>query len=210
MPPSEARRIGLRTHLHDARSSPAGVDLRADDPAPHGGRCPTTGARRRLAAAEPGFRRLGSPRRAGHGIAVLMKIHAHCIDGQADAATSGSPTPSVSPRPSRTLAMKATPTVIRQPEAAGHPPGAEACSSSHQRRETGRDGRRNRPRPRRPCPSVDSAPSGPGTHGHIADGGGPVSGLEARPRWSAGRLGRSERAGKPSAFASAHLPEHSF
>jgi len=24
--------------------------------------------------------------------------------------------------------MKATPTVIRQPEAAGHPPGAEACS----------------------------------------------------------------------------------
>jgi hypothetical protein len=26
-------------------------------------------------------------RRAGHGIAVLLKIYAHCIDGQADAAS---------------------------------------------------------------------------------------------------------------------------
>jgi hypothetical protein len=25
-------------------------------------------------------------RRAGHGVAVLVKIYAHCIDGQADAA----------------------------------------------------------------------------------------------------------------------------
>ena len=25
-------------------------------------------------------------RRAGHGVAVLLKIHAHCIDGQAAAA----------------------------------------------------------------------------------------------------------------------------
>jgi hypothetical protein len=25
-------------------------------------------------------------RRAGHGIAVLLKIYAHCIEGQADAA----------------------------------------------------------------------------------------------------------------------------
>jgi hypothetical protein len=25
-------------------------------------------------------------RRAGHGLAVLLKIYAHCIDGQADAA----------------------------------------------------------------------------------------------------------------------------
>jgi hypothetical protein len=25
-------------------------------------------------------------RRAGHGVAVLFKIYAHCIDGQADAA----------------------------------------------------------------------------------------------------------------------------
>jgi hypothetical protein len=24
--------------------------------------------------------------RTGHGVAVLLKIHAHCIDGQADAA----------------------------------------------------------------------------------------------------------------------------
>jgi hypothetical protein len=26
-------------------------------------------------------------RRAGHGVGVLLKIYAHCIDGQADAAT---------------------------------------------------------------------------------------------------------------------------
>jgi hypothetical protein len=26
-------------------------------------------------------------RRAGHGVAVLLKIYAHCIDGQADAAS---------------------------------------------------------------------------------------------------------------------------
>jgi integrase len=40
-------------------------------------------------------------RRAGHGVAVLLKIYAHCIDGQADAAnqritsalTTGQPTP---------------------------------------------------------------------------------------------------------------------
>ena len=25
-------------------------------------------------------------RRAGHGVAVLLKIYAHCIDGQSDAA----------------------------------------------------------------------------------------------------------------------------
>jgi hypothetical protein len=25
-------------------------------------------------------------RRAGHGVAILLKIYAHCIDGQADAA----------------------------------------------------------------------------------------------------------------------------
>jgi hypothetical protein len=40
-------------------------------------------------------------RRAGHGVAVLLKIYAHCIDGQADAANrritdalgAGGPTP---------------------------------------------------------------------------------------------------------------------
>jgi hypothetical protein len=27
-------------------------------------------------------------RRAGHGVAVLLKIYAHCIDGQAEQATN--------------------------------------------------------------------------------------------------------------------------
>ncbi len=30
-------------------------------------------------------------RRAGHGVAVLLKIYAHCIDGQADAANERIP-----------------------------------------------------------------------------------------------------------------------
>ena len=36
-------------------------------------------------------------RRAGHGVAVLLKIYAHCIDGQATPPTSASPTPSAPP-----------------------------------------------------------------------------------------------------------------
>jgi integrase len=42
-------------------------------------------------------------RRAGHGIAVLLKIYAHCIDGQADAAnrriTDALGTPDTQPEP---------------------------------------------------------------------------------------------------------------
>jgi hypothetical protein len=34
-----------------------------------------------------GARDRGVARRAGHGVAVLLKIYAHCIDGQADAAS---------------------------------------------------------------------------------------------------------------------------
>ena len=122
MPPSQARRIGLRTHPHDAA-----VALRAY------ARGQTIRHRTAAVALRPGHAAVslwlnsGVPatevaRGAGHGIAALLKIYAHRVDGQADAATSGSPTPSASPRPSRTLAMKATPTVMRQPEAAGHPP----------------------------------------------------------------------------------------
>jgi hypothetical protein len=42
-------------------------------------------------------------RRAGHGVAVLLKIYAHCIDGQADAAnrriTDALGTPDARPGP---------------------------------------------------------------------------------------------------------------
>jgi hypothetical protein len=36
--------------------------------------------------------------------------------------------------------------------------------------------------PRRPCPSVRRTAPEPGTHGHIADGGGPESRLETHNR----------------------------
>ena len=42
-------------------------------------------------------------RRTGHGVAVLLKIYAHCIDGQADAAnqriTDALGTPEAEPGP---------------------------------------------------------------------------------------------------------------
>jgi hypothetical protein len=40
----------------------------------------------RCGAAELWVRATEVARRAGHGVAVLLKIYAHCIDGQADAA----------------------------------------------------------------------------------------------------------------------------
>ena len=36
-------------------------------------------------------------RRAGHGVAVLLTVYAHCIDGQAEAANHASPPPSTAP-----------------------------------------------------------------------------------------------------------------
>jgi integrase len=43
-------------------------------------------ARGGVAVAELGVPATEVARRAGHGVAVLLKIYAHCIDGQADAA----------------------------------------------------------------------------------------------------------------------------
>jgi hypothetical protein len=60
-------------------------------------------------------------RRAGHGVAVLLKIYAHCIDGQADAANKritdalGTQDPGPSPNPA-TREMK---TARRHPEVPG-------------------------------------------------------------------------------------------
>jgi hypothetical protein len=45
-------------------------------------------ARGGVTLAELGGARDRSARRAGHGVAVLLKIYAHCIDGQADAANN--------------------------------------------------------------------------------------------------------------------------
>jgi hypothetical protein len=55
-------------------------------------------------------------RRAGHGVAVLLKICAHCIDGQADAANKRMTDALSAPRQSRTPATKVLPTASRQPE----------------------------------------------------------------------------------------------
>ena len=95
----------------------------------------------------------------------------------------------------------------RHPEAAGQQP------------DTGQNGRHTAPADgldTAPAPAVRARPwiplpPSPGTHGRIADGGGPQIGLEARPRWSAASASaRRKRAVKPSAqptlVRTQHLP----
>jgi hypothetical protein len=57
-------------------------------------------------------------RRTGYGVAVLLKIYAHCIDGQASAANKriddALSAPSQTPLP-----MRATTTISLQPEMPG-------------------------------------------------------------------------------------------
>ncbi|HET6193342.1 MAG TPA: hypothetical protein VFE59_40785 [Trebonia sp.] len=47
-------------------------------------------------------------RRAGHGVAVLLKIYAHCIDGQADTANQHITAALTTPRQSPAPAVKKT------------------------------------------------------------------------------------------------------
>ena len=58
-------------------------------------------------------------RRTGHGVAVLLKIHVHCIDGQAHAANQHIANALSTPEAEKDPAPKAIPTVSRQPEVAG-------------------------------------------------------------------------------------------
>jgi Phage integrase family len=113
-------------------------------------------------------------RRAGHGVAVLLKIYAHCIDGQADAANL------------RITDALSTPEPDQDPGGEGDADSRSEAEMAGQRQEAGRDGRRNRSCPRRPCPSVVSAPPDPGADGRIADGDSPQLSLEPRTRRSAG------------------------
>ncbi|HLI76999.1 MAG TPA: hypothetical protein VKV02_08640, partial [Acidobacteriaceae bacterium] len=52
-------------------------------------------------------------RRAGHGVAVLLKIYAHCIDGQADAAN-----------------QRIADALTTQPPAPGHETGNDASQAA--------------------------------------------------------------------------------
>jgi hypothetical protein len=46
-----------------------------------------------LGAGTPGVPATEVARRAGHSVVVLLKMYAHCIDGQATPPTSASPAP---------------------------------------------------------------------------------------------------------------------
>jgi integrase len=85
-------------------------------------------------------------RRAGHGVAVLLKIYAHCIDGQADAANRRITDALTTPTQTKTQATKVTPGATRQPEPqpSAMRPGARAsrpgASAPRQDRGTAGDG----------------------------------------------------------------------
>jgi hypothetical protein len=64
-------------------------------------------------------------RRAGHGVAVLLKIYAHCIDGQADAANQRITDALGTTEPESGPAVKKTTTASRHPEMPGQPPDHE-------------------------------------------------------------------------------------
>ena len=122
-------------------------------------------------------------RRAGHGVAVLLKIYAHCIDGQADAANQRI-TDALGiqdTQPESDPVTRETTTASRHPEMPG------------QRHKAGRTVGVTAPTAPvrgffRPRPWTK-----PGTHGRIADGGGPGWRLERRMRWSAAwTSGRSD------------------
>jgi hypothetical protein len=55
-------------------------------------------------------------RRAGHGVAVLLKIYAHCIGGQTDAANRRITDASAPWTPSPALTARRTATASRHPE----------------------------------------------------------------------------------------------
>jgi hypothetical protein len=138
-------------------------------------------------------------RRAGHGVAVLLKIYAHCIDGQATAANQRIAEALGTQDAEEDPVTRATATSSRHPEMAG------------QSRNLGESGLRNRSRRARPWPFpsssvgwsvavrgpvracpwpvpprfVDRTDPKPGAHGRIAAGGRPKSRLEAHNRRSA-------------------------
>jgi hypothetical protein len=125
-------------------------------------------------------------RRAGRGVAVLLKIYAHCIDGQVERSQPAHPRgPRHSGCRGKTLVTRATATSSRRPEMAGQ--GRIRVRAVCVTAPTGPVHGLFHPRPwAGPCPSVARTAPKSGAHGRIADGGGPESRLEWRPRWSAG------------------------
>jgi hypothetical protein len=122
-------------------------------------------------------------RRAGHGVAVLLKIHAHWIDGQADAANK-----------------RITDALGTQDTRLESEPGDERDDDSEQAPEMPGQGHKAG---RTAGVTVPTAPvrrffcprpwTKPGAHGRIADGGGAGRRLERRMCWSAARAsGRSD------------------
>jgi len=106
-------------------------------------------------------------RRAGHGAAVLLKIYAHCVDGQVTAANPRAlPGPSASRTPSKISVTRVTATLGRFPEMAVQ--GGNSGGAVSETAPTGPVRGLSRPRPWPvPSPSVARTapePGAPRTH----------------------------------------------
>jgi hypothetical protein len=135
---------------------------------PSQARLPSAQGSRRQPAHHPRRRRWQRAGRRASGPLASLTARQGSARGNANRARA---------RPCRCTKRRQRPGILKC-QVSRHAPGKRSADLS-----SGRSAHRSCPRS--PRPSVDFAPSGPGTHGRMADRGGPESGLEARPRWSA-------------------------
>jgi hypothetical protein len=110
----------------------------------------------------------------GRDVAVLLKIYAHCIDGQADAANKRI-----------TDALGAQDALIdSEPGDKGDDEIEQASRNARSEEQSRADGRRNRSHRPRPWVFPPRPWTKPDAHGRIADGGGAGRRLERRMCWS--------------------------
>ena len=123
-------------------------------------------------------------RRAGHGVAVLLKIYAHCTDGQATAANQRTAEALGTQDAEEDPVTRTAETSSRHSEMAGQVRNAAGTVSITAPTGPVRGLFRPRPWTGRARLWFARTPK-PGTHGRIADGDGPQTRLERRMRWSA-------------------------
>jgi hypothetical protein len=161
-----------------ARPGPHAVGEVAKDLGRSAAASTTSGTRRSRCGSTPGCPPPRSPAAPGTASRSCSRSTPTASTGRPMQPTSASPTPSAARATGKTPVKRVTQTASRPSEVAG------------QRRESGLDGQRNRSHQPRPWPfrppSVAFTAPKSGSHGRIADHGGPNFCLEAHMRWSTG------------------------
>jgi hypothetical protein len=148
------------------------------------------GTATRIKGSRPGIADTWTPAAASAAEAAPAPDGGTAEDPQAEAVTAPGPDPAEATTSVMALA-EAAENACKAPTAGNLDAALAALETAREQAVGGRrvikaaaSGRRApAARPRRPCPSVDSVPSGPGTHGRIADGGNPKTRLETHMRW---------------------------